>query len=422
MAAAVATPPEIQKSPSFLKEVPQGKADPILGVAQAFRESTAPNKVNLVIGAYRDEEGNPWVLPSVRTAEARILERGEKKEYAGIAGIPAFVDRALEFAYGKDNAVLLEKRVAAVQTLSGTGACRIAAEFYSRFLPKGTVAYVSDPTWPNHIPIFQQAGFEVRKYRYLDRKTNRLDFDGMLADIAASPEGSIFVMHACAHNPTGVDPTPEQWKKISEALTARDAKVLVDMAYQGFASGDAEADNAALRLLVADGHPLLLAQSFAKNFGLYGERVGALSVVCEDAAEAARVSSQLKLIIRPMYSSPPIHGALLVAEVLNDPELSAQYYKECESMAARIKKMRTLLREKIEAEQSPHDWSHITDQIGMFAYTGMSPETVEELTRDHAVFLTADGRISMAGINESNVAYVASAVNKVTSKRKLGEH
>jgi aspartate aminotransferase len=284
----------------YLCDVPQGAPDAILGLAQSFRESDAANTVNLVVGAYRDDDGSPYVLPSVRDAESRLLARGEKKEYLPIDGLQSYLQRSLAFAYGEECAALKEGRIAGVQTLSGTGACRIAGEFYARFLPKGTAIYVSDPTWGNHVPIMQLAGLEVRRYRYLDRTSNGLDLEGYLADIEAAPPGSVFLIHACAHNPTGVDPTEEQWSTISKAVLAKGHHVLMDCAYQGFASGDAEADAYAIRLFEREGHSLLLAQSYAKNFGLYGERVGALSVVCKDAAQAKVVLSQLKLIIRPM--------------------------------------------------------------------------------------------------------------------------
>eukprot|EP00316_Scyphosphaera_apsteinii_P011606 CAMPEP_0119302312 /NCGR_PEP_ID=MMETSP1333-20130426/3927_1 /TAXON_ID=418940 /ORGANISM="Scyphosphaera apsteinii, Strain RCC1455" /LENGTH=422 /DNA_ID=CAMNT_0007304625 /DNA_START=32 /DNA_END=1300 /DNA_ORIENTATION=- len=404
---------------AYLNKVPMGPPDAILGLAQAFRESTSPQKVNLVVGAYRDGQGRPWVLPSVRTAEARLLEREEPKEYAGIAGLPTFVKRALAFAYGPECEAL--DRIAGVQTLSGTGACRLAADFYARFLPAGTIVFCSDPTWPNHIPIFQQSGLTVKRYRYLERTTNRLDLQGMLTDISTAPDGSVFVVHACAHNPTGVDPTTEEWVEISDALLRGGHHVLVDMAYQGFASGDSQRDAGALRTLVSAGHSLLLAQSFAKNFGLYGERVGTLSAVCADAEEVERIQSQLKLLIRPMYSNPPIHGALLVSEVLGDESLRSQYDIECASMATRIQKMRLLLRREIEAAGSTHGWSHVTDQIGMFAFTGMNAQMCDELMSKHSIFLTRDGRISLAGINNNNVEYVARAIHDVTNGRALGE-
>lgn len=410
----------IAMSTKYQADIPMGPPDAILGFAQAFRESKAPGKVNLVVGAYRDDDGSPFVLPSVAEAEKRLSARGEKKEYAPIDGLPAFTKKALQFAYGEDCKALEEGRIAGVQTLSGTGACRIAGEFYARFLPKGTSIYVSDPTWGNHIPIMQLSGLEVKRYKYLNRASNTLDYEGFLADINAAPDGSVFLLHACAHNPTGVDPSKEQWDGISKAILAKGHHVLMDCAYQGFASGDAEADAFAIRKFLADGHSMLLAQSFAKNFGLYGERVGTLSVVCPDAETAGRVMSQLKLIIRPMYSSPPIHGALIVNEVLGDDALRAQYYTECAGMATRIGEMRTRLRTELEAAGSKHDWSHVTNQIGMFAFTGMTKEMCDEITDKHAIYLTKDGRISIAGLNSGNIATVAKAIHSVTDGKAIG--
>ena len=416
----VAATPRKASPSAYLSEIPQGPPDAILGIAAAFRASDADDKVNVCVGAYRDDVGVPYVLPSVTEAERRLLDRGEKKEYAPIEGLADFRQKALEFAYGEDCAALKEGRIAGVQTLSGTGACRVAGEFYARFLPKGTAVYVSDPTWGNHIPIMELAGLEVRKYRYLDRKTNGLDYEAFLEDVDAAPAGSVFLLHACAHNPTGVDPTRDQWDAVSKKILAKGHHVLMDCAYQGFASGDAEADAFAIRKFLDDGHSLLLAQSFAKNFGLYGERVGTLSVVCKDTEEVERVMSQLKRIIRPMYSSPPIHGALIVKEVLSDDALRAQYYDECAQMAERIGGMRVRLREEIEAAGSEHDWTHVTDQIGMFAFTGMTADMCDTLTADYSIYLTKDGRISVAGVNSGNIKYIAKAVHEVTHGKEIG--
>jgi aspartate aminotransferase len=274
--------------------------------------------------------------------------------------------------------------------------------------------------WGNHIPIMEREGLEVRRYKYLNRATNSLDYEGLMGDIDAAPSGSVFLLHACAHNPTGVDPTKEQWKAVSDAILAKGHHVLMDCAYQGFASGDAEADAYAIRLFLNEGHSMLLAQSFAKNFGLYGERVGTLSVACADSAAAERVLSQLKLIVRPMYSSPPIHGALIVSEVLGDGPLRAQYYTECAAMADRINGMRERLVKELIGAGSTHDWGHVTAQIGMFAFTGMSAEMCDELTDVHAIYLTRDGRISIAGLNDGNVETVAAAVHGVTDGKALG--
>lgn len=278
--------------------------------------------MSLGVGAYRDDKGKPYVLEAVRQAEKKVLEAKMNHEYAGIQGVGDYVKLALEFAYGEDSPALKEKRVAGVQTISGTGACRLAGDFYARFLGKGSPFYLPEPTWGNHIPIYKDSGLEVKRYRYYDTKTNGLDFAGFLEDVNNAPKGSIFLIHACAHNPTGVDPTAEQWQELSALFKKKGHAIFFDAAYLGFASGDAERDAVALRSFIKDGHTFLMAQSFAKNFGLYGERVGTLSAVCASEEEAKRVDSQLKILIRPMYSNPPIYGARLVATILQGEYLS----------------------------------------------------------------------------------------------------
>jgi len=400
--------------------VPSAPADPIVGLNQTFAEDPSATKVLLGVGAYRDEQGKPYVLPSIREAEARVVNGNPNHEYAAITGDAAFVKLSLDFAFGAECAPLQEGRVAAAQVLSGTGGLRVAAALLER-LPrlKGEkqkpICYMPEPTWGNHAKVFQDAGVEVRRYRYLDTKTNTtLDYEGMKADLLAAEAGSTILLHACAHNPTGVDPSPDQWRDLSSALKATDLQLFFDCAYQGFASGDAERDALALRSFVADGHEILLCQSYAKNFGLYGERVGALSAVCKDPAEKAALESQLKAIIRPMYSSPPIHGARIVKEVLGDPALQAQWTDECRAMAERIQAMRALLREGLAKAGSTRDWAHITDQIGMFAYTGLAKDQVQAMRDEFAVYCTLDGRISVAGLNTGNVDYVARAIHAVS--------
>jgi len=398
------------------KAVPMGPADPILGLVEAFNKDTNPKKASLSVGAYRDGDGKPWVLPSVKEAERRVVEANLNKEYAGITGLAKYAKLAIKFALGADSPALQEARVASVQTLSGTGACRVIGEFYSRFLGKGAPIYLPTPTWGNHIPIMRDAGLDVRSYRYFDKATNGLDYEGMMEDLAAMPDGAAVMLHACAHNPTGVDPTNDQWVAISAALKGRPLAVFFDSAYQGFASGDAERDAFSVRQFVRDGHSFALAQSFAKNFGLYGERVGLLSMVCGGPEEAERLESQLKLVIRPMYSNPPIHGARIVEEVLGDPKLEAQWRAECSQMAERIIAMRAALSKALTAAGSTRDWSHVTSQIGMFCFSGMSKEQVDQLRAEHSIYLTGDGRISMAGITQHNVDYIAKAIHSVTSK------
>nr|AIT70230.1 aspartate aminotransferase [Colpomenia sinuosa] len=395
-------------------EIPMGPADPILGLTEAFNKDTDPRKVSLGVGAYRGDDGKPFVLDSVRKAEKLVLEKSFNHEYAGIAGIPEFTNLSLAFAYGKDSPALKENRVAGVQTLSGTGACRVMGEMFARFRGEGSAIYVPNPTWGNHIPIMKNAGLEVKKYRYFNPETVGLDFEGLLSDVQAAEDESVFLLHACAHNPTGIDPTHDQWAELSKLMKSKKHIAFFDCAYQGFASGDAEKDAWAIRRFVADGHCIALAQSFAKNFGLYGQRIGALSVVCNDAEEAARVGSQLKIVIRAMYSNPPVHGARLVAEILSDDTLAQEWAGECKAMADRIIAMRAGLRANLEKLNSVRSWEHITDQIGMFCYTGLTQEEVLKVREDSHIYFTNDGRISMAGITTENVEYIAASLHAVT--------
>lgn len=343
-----------------------------------------PDKVNVGVGAYRCDQGMPFVLPVVREAESEINMEELDHEYSGIAGCPDFVSLALKFAYGEDCVPLREKRIAGVQTLSGTGGLRVFGEMLHRFGHKHI--YVPNPTWGNHIPIFTNSGLEVRKYRYYDNDTCNLDFSSLIDDIRAMPEGSCVLLHACAHNPTGMDPTVDQWKEISNACADRNLLPFFDCAYQGFASGDARKDAAAVRMFVEDGHRIALVQSFSKNFGLYGQRVGALSVVTDSPEEARRVLSQLKVHIRPSYSNPPRHGARIVSKILSSEKKTDDFVEQCMGMAKRINAMRSKLRHTLEDLGSSRSWDHITKQIGMFAYSGMSKDeviTLREIGRAH---------------------------------------
>ncbi|KAF7640347.1 Aspartate aminotransferase [Meloidogyne graminicola] len=399
---------------STFSNVVMGPPDAILGVTEAFKRDTNPNKVNLGVGAYRDDQGKPFVLPSVREAETQLLADNMDKEYAAIAGIQDFTSKAVQLAFGDNSAVLREKRNATVQSVSGTGALRTGSEFLSKWYLPSKVVYLPSPTWANHLNVFKFAGINVERYRYYDAKTCGFNEEGCLQDIMNIPERSIILFHACAHNPTGVDPNSEQWKKISEACKQRNLFCFFDMAYQGFASGDVNKDAHAVRYFVDSGHNICLAQSFAKNMGLYGERVGAFTIICENEEEASRVLSQLKIIIRPMISNPPIHGARIAAKILGDPVLRAQWLLDVKGMADRIISMRIQLKELLINAGSQRNWNHIVDQIGMFCYTGLNPEQVDRLTNEFSIYLTKDGRISMAGITSNNINYVANAINEVT--------
>ncbi|CCI46123.1 unnamed protein product [Albugo candida] len=391
-----------------------GPPDAILGLTERFNQDTFPQKASLGVGAYRDDNGKPYVLPSVLEAEKRLMQAKTNKEYAGIAGIKEFVQLSLQFAYGKESVPLAEKRVAGVQTISGTGGCRLAGDFFVRFLGRDTPIYLPNPTWVNHHAIMKDAGLRVLNYAYYEPASRGLAYDALLSDLQGAPDGSIFLLHACAHNPTGVDPNMDQWKEISRVMKAKQHIPFFDCAYQGFASGDADRDAAAFRHFVDEGHNVVLSQSYAKNFGLYGERVGALSFVTKDEEEKQRVESQLKILIRPLYSNPPIHGALIVSTILSDADLRKQWYEECRGMADRIISMRKILRSELECIDKQHglvsDWHHITDQIGMFCYTGLTQTQVERMIEKHHIYLAKDGRISMAGVTTKNVRYLAESM------------
>jgi len=383
------------KSFSHWSQYEMGPPDPIVGLNEAFAADDSPLKVNVGVGAYRSDDGLPSVLPCVRQAEKLIMGQNLNHEYLGIVGDTQFVDLALKFAYGKDSRIFADNRVAGVQTLSGTGGLRVFGELLAS---KGghKHIYVPNPTWGNHIPIFKNAGLEVRKYRYYDSARSDLEFENTIKDMEDMPEGSVVLLHACAHNPTGMDPSPEQWAQISKVMKEKKLLPFFDCAYQGFASGNAPQDAHAIRMFVEDGHLLATVQSFSKNFGLYGQRVGALSVVAANEAEAKKVLSQMKMTIRPMYSNPPKYGAQIVKTILSDERLTNDFIDQCKDMADRINAMRFSLRSALEEGQQDRSWEHVTKQIGMFAYSGLTKEEVTLLREKHHIYCTLDGRISMA--------------------------
>ncbi|KAF9015196.1 aspartate aminotransferase [Cyathus striatus] len=397
---------------STWSSVPAGPPDPILGVTEAFKADKDPRKINLGVGAYRDEHGKPYVLPTVKKAEEILRAAEPDKEYLPITGLADFTKKAALLAYGADSAPLKQGAISITQSISGTGALRIGAAFIGRHYPHAKTVYVPAPTWGNHIPIFRDSGVDVQYYRYFDKDTVGLDFDGLKADLLAAPEQSVVLLHACAHNPTGVDPTPEQWKIISDIVKERKLFPFFDMAYQGFASGSTSRDAFAVRHFVEQGHQIALAQSFAKNMGLYGERVGAFSLVTADPEEKARVDSQLKIIIRPMYSNPPSHGARIANTILGDQALYSQWEGEVQGMANRIISMRDKLYSLLTHDlKTPGEWGHITSQIGMFSFTGLTAPQTKVLAEKAHVYMTSNGRISMAGLNSSNIEYFAESVD-----------
>ncbi|CAL8465616.1 g5152 [Coccomyxa elongata] len=404
-AAAVDT-----KKQSRLAFVDLQPPDPILGVSEAFKRDTNDLKLNLGVGAYRTEDLKPYVLNVVKKAEKIMLESEENKEYLPIQGLEAFNKATAELLLGADNAAVKEGRVATLQSLSGTGSLRVAADFIAKFLP-GTTAYLSNPTWGNHKNIFADAGVEWKWYRYFDAATVGLDFEGLMEDIRAAPEGSVIVLHGCAHNPTGVDPTREQWQQIADLVIEKNHLPFFDVAYQGFASGSLDDDAWAPRYFVSRGMEVIVAQSYSKNLGLYAERVGAINFVLADAEAAKRVMSQLKRIARALYSNPPVHGARIASLVVSRPELFAEWNEEMEYMSGRIKTVRQDLYDELVKLNGDKDWSFILRQLGMFSFTGLNPAQVENMTNKHHVYMTKDGRISLAGLPSSKAAYLAAAID-----------
>ncbi|XP_062403752.1 aspartate aminotransferase, mitochondrial isoform X1 [Sardina pilchardus] len=402
------------RASSWWSEVQMGPPDPILGVTEAFKRDTSPKKMNLGVGAYRDDQGKPYVLSCVRKAEAAIAGKKMDKEYLPIGGFGDFSKACAQLALGANNEVLKSNRSITVQTISGTGSLRIGADFLSRFHTSVRDVYLPKPSWGNHTPIFRDAGMQLKAYRYYDPNTCGFDAKGAMDDISKIPEKSVILLHACAHNPTGVDPRPEQWKEMSALIKKRNLLVFFDMAYQGFASGDIDRDAWAVRHFIEQGHNIVLSQSFAKNMGLYGERVGGFTVVCKDTEEAKRVESQLKILIRPIYSNPPMNGARIAATILNTPELYKEWLEEVKGMANRIIKMREQLVANLKKEGSTRNWQHVIDQIGMFCFTGLKPDQVERLTKEFSIYMTKDGRISMAGVTSGNVGHLAHGIHAVT--------
>nr|CAH8862860.1 unnamed protein product [Trichobilharzia regenti] len=405
----------VKRLSSYWSNVKLGPPDAILGITEAYNRDTNPKKINLGAGAYRDDNGKPFVLPSVKEAERILLAKDLNKEYAPISGIAQFCDLSIKLALTEQSPRITEKCTATVQTISGTGALRIGGTFVNEFAEQKHM-WMPTPTWGNHKPIFMQSGLNVHQYRYYDSKTCGFDVDGCLSDLSKIPKGHFVLLHACAHNPTGVDPSFNQWQKIGDILKSRDLIPFFDCAYQGFASGDIDNDAKAIRYFANELKfpTMLLTQSFAKNMGLYGERVGAFTLVCSSAEEAERCLSQIKIIIRPMYSNPPIHGARIAAELMSNQELRRKWLADVKTMADRIITMRKSLKDNLSKLGSNRDWSHITNQIGMFCYSGLNPEQVDKLTNEYSIYLTKDGRISIAGLSSKNVEYLAHAMHQVT--------
>lgn len=399
---------------NYWGELKAAPDDKIFALADRYIKDTDPSKISLAIGAYRDEEGKPYIFNIVRKVEEEILKEKANKEYLPIDGNPTFTAAAKKLIFGEDCKIL--DQIVTIQSLSGTGALKVACELLFKALPKGTKVYLSDPTWPNHTDILKASGFADQiNYPYYDLATNSLKLKEMMDCLSKAPAGSIVLLHGCAHNPTGMDPTKEEWKEIIEICKSCKLIPFIDLAYQGFASGDLDNDGYVPRAFAAAGLEFLVAQSFSKNVGLYGERIGALHVVCAKKESVPKVLSNLKASVRAMYSNPPCHGALIMAKILSDPKNTNEWKEELKKVAGRIKEMRKLLFDELVALKTPGNWEHITKQIGMFSYTGLTKEQCKAMVEKHHVYLLESGRASMPGINHKNYKYLAKAMHDVVT-------
>jgi len=391
---------------SFFGDVELAPPNEIFHTTARFKVDTSPNKIHLGVGAYRTDEGKPYVLKVVRKAEALLLaDHTLNKEYFPITGHAGFAQAAQKMVFGENSS-----SIASVQCISGTGSLRIAAELVKKVFPNSTV-YFSSPTWGNHAKIFKYTGVPTASYPYWDAATRRIAYDGLIKALNAAPNGSVVLLHATAHNPTGIDPTREQWKQIAALCKQKNHFPFFDSAYQGFASGDLDRDAWAIRYFYHQGFEMLVCQSFAKNMGLYNERAGCLHVVASNDGQAKAIFSQISLIIRPMYSTPPAHGARIVEMILTNPGLYAEWKKELRGLSERISSMRPLLRKELERLGTPGDWSNITSQIGMFSFTGLTKAQSLALGDAHHIYMLSNGRISMAGVTTANYKYLAKCMD-----------
>jgi len=396
---------------SLFTAVEMAPRDPILGLNEQFASDTNPNKVNLGVGVYFDDNGKLPLLQCVQTAEKALMAQPTARGYLPIDGIAAYDNAVKALVFGADSEPVTSGRVATIQAIGGTGGLKVGADFLKKVSPEAKVL-ISDPSWENHRAIFQNAGFQVDSYAYYDTAKRGVNFEGMLASLNAAAAGTIVVLHACCHNPTGYDLTAEQWDQVIAVVKAKNLTAFLDMAYQGFGEGIAE-DGAVIGKFVAAGLDILVSTSFSKSFSLYGERVGALSVVAKDAEEAKRVLSQLKIAIRTNYSNPPIHGGAVVTAVLTNPELRALWEKELGEMRVRIKAMRQKLVDGLKAAGVQQDMSFITTQVGMFSYSGLSKDQMVRLRSEFGVYGTDTGRMCVAALNSKNIDYVCQAIAKV---------
>lgn len=385
--------------------------DPILGLMDKFAADTNPDKVNLGVGVYYDEDGKLPVLECVKTAEERIADPISPRPYLPMSGLPGHRKGCQELLFGKDAQILQDGLVATIATIGGSGALKVGAEFIHDWFPQSK-CYVSDPTWGNHIAIFEGSDVEVGKYPYYDKATSRVKFDEMIAFFETLNKNDVVLLHPCCHNPTGMDLTREQWDTTLTVIKARELIPFMDIAYQGFGE-DMDSDAYAIRKAVEMGLPVFVSNSFSKNLSLYGERVGGLSVVCPSADEAERVFGQLNATVRRIYSSPPSHGGRVVDIVMNDEALHEQWVGEVYAMRDRIKAMRLKLKSVLEEKVPGRKFDYLTEQNGMFSFTGLTPEQVEKLQSKYGIYMVSNSRMCVAGLNTSNIDYVANAMADV---------
>ncbi len=386
--------------------------DAILGLTEAFKKDTNPDKINLSVGVYKDPSGGTPILRCVKEAERRLLDEEQTKGYLGIDGLANFSQLARELLFTADHEALTSGRAVSLQTPGGTGALRVAADFLKQKLPHAKV-WLSKPTWANHPKIFEAADRQVETYSYIDADGTSLDFDAMLHSIQQIPAGDVVLLHGCCHNPTGIDPTPEQWQQIADVVHDRKLLPLIDFAYQGFGQGIDE-DAGGLRTMIRPGTEALVCSSYSKNFGLYSERIGALTLVAGDANAAQAALSHAKVAVRTNYSNPPQHGGAIVATVLADSALRSDWESELAEMRSRIHAMRTLFVATMKEKAPQHDFSFIADQCGMFSFSGLTPVQVDELKSKHSVYIvTSGGRINVAGMTEHNMDRLCSAIASV---------
>jgi len=395
----------------MFEKLQMAPADPILGLTEAFKADANPEKINLSVGVYADQTGSTPIFTSVKAAERKILEQETTKGYLPMTGSREYGAAVQQLLFGQDSEIITSKRAVTAQTPGGTGGLRVAGDFLKKVRPDARI-HLSDPTWANHKGIFSDAGLQIASYPYYDSNNKCLDFPSLIEAIGRIPQGNIILLHGSCHNPTGMDPTIEQWQQIAEIVARQKLLPMIDFAYQGFAD-QIDQDAAGLRLFCQSGAEALICSSFSKNFGLYRERTGALTLVCNSADTAQKVLSHIKLVIRRNYSNPPSHGAAIVTTILNDPALRTEWENEVADIRSRIRQMRKLFVETLKAKGVTQDFSFIVEQNGMFSFSGLNKDQVETLRKRYSIYIVNSGRINVAGMTSDNMDRLCSAIAEV---------